>query len=636
MTGRVTFGDFARAVTRHLDAAAQPSATYPNPATSATEVQEFTYGLQRLLKVMGHYLADIAASPDMRSGSQRSDIGPWSREVAEARAALQQVRHYLPIATNRISRRPEPQLTGSVTRELDAAATSLATGRDLLQAHFATEQDGTRKPRSEWAPLISSKPASQALLAELARWAGQIGTQAAHLTSRAAQSRSSTAQHHQRLIAVSHWLAVMASAVDVAHSQDPVPDRAWLLLSVVPANVLQPRRLPSRNETVTQLTRGIADSAERARHAATRVAAEASWLPTMTAESFRQSAASATVISYNCSILQNALAARTTHYGSATFARKLRASAETATRTQHAWLVAARAWYEIRTDAPAGITQAAVEAADLALWTGRLAYADPDWTPALGPDHVARPPHALAATPADLAEVAAAVHQATSTLAALAAADYDQIATAHQTGRLLVPTVTPAMSADGSAQITTTFTRAPTRPVRTLLTAYRNAGTASARAAAAITEIAADITTHQGLPPPASGMAWAASNEARGREVAIMLAPAAAAATADDQMPGPVERILRELGVERHDLLTRGRAIDKASSQLIDEASDDTAPLRWHTAARRLTASPDVAQIVNHVLARDRPHAALVTGLYAASIQIRCSQAQQDSMQAEP
>ena len=44
----------------------------------------------------------------------------------------------------------------------------------------------------------------------------------------------------------------------------------------------------------------------------------------------------------------------------------------------------ARAWYRITTDTRGTITPAAAEAADLALWTGRLAYADPNWTPALG------------------------------------------------------------------------------------------------------------------------------------------------------------------------------------------------------------------------------------------------------------
>jgi hypothetical protein len=55
--------------------------------TSASKVREFTYGLQRVVKVMGHYLADIAASPDIRTGSQPSDISPWVRALAEARCS---------------------------------------------------------------------------------------------------------------------------------------------------------------------------------------------------------------------------------------------------------------------------------------------------------------------------------------------------------------------------------------------------------------------------------------------------------------------------------------------------------------------------------------------------------------------
>jgi len=106
--------------------------------------------------------------------------------------------------------------------------------------------------------------------------------------------------------------------------------------------------------------------------------------------------------------------------------------ANTAGQTRAAWLHAARAWRRITTDTRGTITPAAAETADLALWTGRLAYADPSWTPALGPSHATRTPQAFALEPGDLPAVIAAVHQASQTLTQIAATDHSQIRAAAQ------------------------------------------------------------------------------------------------------------------------------------------------------------------------------------------------------------
>lgn len=101
-------------------------------------------------------------------------------------------------------------------------------------------------------------------------------------------------------------------------------------------------------------------------------------------------------------------------------------------------------------------------------------------------------------------------------------------------------------------------------------------------------------------------------------------------------MLGPEERILHGLGVSppRSPRLQNG--LDEASGQLLGEAGNDTAAQRWHAAAMRLTASRDIGQMANHVLARDTSHATLVRALHAPSIQDRRSKDQQDSMQTEP
>ena len=58
------------------------------------------------------------------------------------------------------------------------------------------------------------------------------------------------------------------------------------------------------------------------------------------------------------------------------------------------------------------MSQAAVGANDLALWTGRLAYADPSWTVASRAAREARPARSLAQEPEDLSRVSHAVRRA--------------------------------------------------------------------------------------------------------------------------------------------------------------------------------------------------------------------------------
>jgi hypothetical protein len=77
-------------------------------------------------------------------------------------------------------------------------------------------------------------------------------------------------------------------------------------------------------------------------------------------------------------------------------------------------------------------------------------------------------------------------------------------------------------------------------------------------------------------------------------------------------MPGPIERILREIGVTSNELLSRSKALDNATCQLINQAAEETAPYRWHAAVRQLSASADTAQIIEHVLAHNYPRAAAV------------------------
>jgi hypothetical protein len=630
MTDRATFGDFALAARRHLDAAVEHSSTdtWPLPGVLAAEIHEFTYGLHRVLKLMGRYLADTIEATDADPRPPPQSPSPWDRAARKARAAVQKAYLGLPLTKHSDSLQPPPQTTGSFARDLRAAVTAMRAGRDLLHTHFASVPEGGRQFRSEWAPVITSESGRRALMAELAGWARQIVTLGTELTNSPGIRSPETAAEECRALAACRWLSAMTTALDNAQSLEPATDDEISQLHAVPAGVLQPRRRPGRTETVRELRQGIADCAERVRRAATTDLPDPALASWITAESFHQAAAHATVISHNCEILQQALAARAVEHGNARLSRHLMASAQVAARARVAWLTAAQAWLYIKTDAYGDIAPAANEVVDLALWTGRLAYADPHWTPTVGPDHTPRSPQELAPEPADVGDVLAAVQQAGTTLTTIAAIDYTQIRAAGLSGRLLVPTVKPG----SSSQIDQTFVRAPRHHVNALLNAYRDAGTASIKATAKIVEAAGHAKALD-RERDCSRIETLAVRGGMGAGRPTMI-PAVAAAS--NEPPGPVERILRELGVTDQVLLDRGLALDGATSLLVSEAAQQTAPQRWNVAVKDLRRHHDASQIINHVLAQNEAALTVRSSSRAAVARRPAPQPRPSQAQPEP
>jgi hypothetical protein len=110
----------------------------------------------------------------------------------------------------------------------------------------------------------------------------------------------------------------------------------------------------------------------------------------LTAESMRHTAASCVVTSFNCEIILRSLACQAGRASYRHLAPDLEDAADHTARARHAWLAAARSWDDLTTETQGRLSEAAAEAGNLALWTGRLAYADPQWTPARGPVHALR------------------------------------------------------------------------------------------------------------------------------------------------------------------------------------------------------------------------------------------------------
>ena len=240
-----------------------------------------------------------------------------------------------------------------------------------------------------------------------------------------------------------------------------------------------------------------------------------------------------------------------------------RESADAAGNARDAWLHAARAWSLITTDTRGALSPAAAETADLALWTGRLAYADPRWTLARGPSQAVRPPEALAHKPGDLSGVIAAAHHACETLTQIAAADEEQIRAAAGARRLLVPT----RSLPEKSDVPHPFALAPRGRVDQVLLSYRDARTASARATAAVAEVAVTV----GAPSEILASARAAVHSGGGLPASRRRPAAEPAASRwpSWDVPGHVERALHDLGISSPARLRRAAAIDQAAEQLI-------------------------------------------------------------------
>jgi hypothetical protein len=608
VTTRPAFGDFADAVRAQLRPAVrlpQPSAEGPRETARAGQIQEVTRSMAGVVTVMARYSADIAAV--LAGPHPKASLpGTWSRASIQAHEALENASAFLravPPGTRRPGRR---RAADPVARRLDAAAGTLAAGRDLLHTHIAVQPDGSRRELSEWAPVITSAPVARALLLELGLWARRTAEHGARIALPGPAARHGTGEQRHRLNTACQWLWVLDCAVQDAQRHHPVTTAEIRLLHAIPASTPAPRCLPSGAETVAALCQGTIATAERIRHATTITAPDSTWSPALTADSLSHAATCSTVISHNCEILLATLAAHARQHGSDRLADSLLGCADATGQARAAWLRAARSWYRITTDTRGTITPAAAETADLALWTGRLAYADPSWTPALGPAHTTRTPQALAPEPGDLPAVVAAVHQASQTLTQIAAADHSQIRAAAQAGRLLVPT----RSLPDRFDIPYPFAPAPRDRINALLDAYQHAGTASAQATAAVAAIAVDVRA----PSHIRTLSRAAI-----RGDSELLAASERESTQQGPeshpvqgLPGPVERILHDLGVTSPTMLARASAIDQLGEQLILGAADAIEPAQAGLEAVSLSRSTGSAELINHMLASGRPEAASI------------------------
>ena len=542
------FGDFWDRAAGLLRPPGQPDRP-PGPQ----QLAELAVAVRGLAGTVGRYLGD--ARIDMGVAGGNPDV--WNQAIAQGRAAVRSAAAVLGCERcaalwPQLRDGPGAIRADSLAGRLAAAMTSLTVARDLLHTHFAADPDGLRAERSDWAPVIASAPVNRALLAGLADHvtAAARQVQAMHLSSdivgdRALGPAGELWRHVRRAV---RDLESFSLAVQAARWQAPVPDADVGLLKAIPLNSAPEPKIPAASDAVPALCTGTAGAAQRVRHALRGGAERARWAPGLTAESMRQTAASCVVTSFNCEIILRSLARQAGRAGYPDLVLDLEAAADNTVSARHAWLAAARSWDDLTTDSQGQLSRTAVEAGNLALWTGRLAYADPQWTPARGPVHALREPGSLAADPTAFARVVAAVHYSADTLHRVAAASRDEVLAAAGAGRLYVP-VRPGPGLEYRlSRRPRQFARVPGARVEAVLATYAR----SAEASQAAVQAAGRLAEATGAPSRVLATAQ------RHAELARRLTPRS-----------QLEQVLLDRGVTDPVLLERAAATDRLTRQVM-------------------------------------------------------------------
>ncbi len=338
---------------------------------------------------------------------------------------------------------------------------------------------------------------------------------------------------------------MLSGSVQAAQRTDPLSAADRDLLLAIPLNAPLPRPLLDGSEPVASLYDAVITSAERARHFAWVSGTEPAWSPHLTADSLRQVAATSTVTSHHCEILLRSLAARTADTGTAGLSARLLRAADAAGRACADWLNLARALNQVDTDTMRHLAPTAGEAADLALCTGRLAYADAAWTLSSGPGHQPRPPQDLVPQPGDVPLALAAAHHACDAMTSQAYAQRERIRTAASAGRLLVPT----RSLPDTMDIPRPFAPALPDHVYALLRMCQDTAEAAAEASAQAGEAAAAARAPSHLLTAARAAAHASRDASTSPQHPAAPGPAVTGYFREDA--GAVQAVLHRLGINR-------------------------------------------------------------------------------------
>ena len=559
------FGDFADAVSAHLEAAA----VFPDDGLADEPAAAAAGSASRLAATLSHYLADIAPYDEVEVLTSER-IGGWAQAAVDAREALQVATASLQPA----DADPSPLDAGPAGRlsgHLGAAAMSLAAGRDLLRTHFSTGADGPGS--SEWSSVLTSAPVTRALLDELARWSQQLALLTGRMSVMPTAGAAGPVFMPQGMASACHWLLVAAATIRAGTHGSPLDAGDTELLMAVPVNVVARRSPPVGPETAAELCAGIEASAFRLRALTYRAAGQAAWSPSVTADSWRWVANGAAVTCHISEQMLARLADQERQGAPAGAGMQFGSAAKAMGQASARWRAVVAAWNQMTTESTGLRAAGIADMGDLVVRVGRLAFADPEWVPDRARRAPLRDAGDLAPDIGRATMVVGAVHHLAEALARLAAADLDGVRLAGRAGRLYVPTRTLPEEYD----VPYRFGNATPADLRDLLDAYGSAAGAAGQALTALDRVA--IT----LEAPSRVLVAARTAPHRvaapggvpgvpGQRMGGSSAPATKVASARPRAPGPVEHTLHKLGITDPVPLLRAMAIDKAAGNLIDWA----------------------------------------------------------------
>jgi hypothetical protein len=478
-----TFGDFLRPAGEHIAAAVSIRDELPAEATFGV-IRQFG----RLLSTLVHYLDDRPVPDEFEAAMAAEPLSPEEQTVLDTRIALRRGAQSLRYAMNTLADTVIDDSHPAV-QHLSAAADLLAAGRDLLQTHFATGPGGTREGRSHWAPVITSRPVTAALLGEIAGYALRLAPWTARLSVPETTAGNVPAATGLAALTASHCTWVAGAAVQAVHRHRPPSTDARRLLCAIPANFPPPRVAPSGHEQVSDLSHGAIVSAERLRHASLAFARQARWSPTATSTSWRKDALASAIIGHASEFILRGLAERAKQLSlGPAICAQLHSAADASSQAWPTWRATAHHWdiASTGTHRGTGPTPVAAEFGDLVLRIGRLAYGNQQWTPARAHASQIRNPVDLAPTLGDITCVVAAVHSAADAVNRVAAEDREAVRATAADHRLYVP----AFTRTNAAVVRRRYRTACPSRVDEILARYEDAIKASTGATSKLDDLA--------------------------------------------------------------------------------------------------------------------------------------------------
>jgi hypothetical protein len=560
---RPLLGDFLTAASRNLDAST-------GDLGLAAEVSlPVVCELVRLTTVMARY-ADAFARDDQGDSRHLKDAPELA--ILHARSALRQAATRMHAARELLgdggdAARPATAL------HLSAAADNLEAGHDLLQTHFATDdQSGWRHGTSFWASAIVSQQVNAALVSEMGSGAGHLATWALQLASADSGERL-PARARAAISGGCRWLWVAEAASRVLRHH-PGAAAGHALLYAIPINLPPLRHTPHDGLPIPELCAGTITTTERLRHLAyigatrghhPKVALAASW----------QRTAQAAAITGHCSelILRQLAEPGIRPPTAAAVTTANEQAAQAASRSWRAWRAIGHDWDIFTTNRGAAFTPVAAEIGDLVLWAGRLVHTDPAWTPARRHASQLRRATDFAGDD-EITAVITALHNASDALTRIAAHDRECVRWAAATDQVYVPTRLLPAEDDVPYRYT------PARPamLNELLAHYDTAAEAAMRATATLDQLVLTLN-----PQPTTLITLSAATP-----LTVPWLPHAPAVItvgpAEQPAPGRVQQALRSRGISDPELLARAAHLDDATQALIGSAAS--------IAERRAKTSP--------------------------------------------